>query len=165
MHYAPLYEILPELARSETRSATVRNSPILPDGEYILIEAYCNDPTCDCRRVMFNVCTAGSNKLLAVVAYGWESKSFYARWFGKNDPVIIQRMQGPILNPGSPQSKLAPALLQLVSEVLQDKAYVARLQRHYALYKQALNDPVLSVFAQRYRRLRPKSKSRRKKRP
>lgn len=162
MHYAPFFELFPELARSETRTATVRNHLFLPDGDYALIEAYCNEPTCDCRRVMFNVYAAGSNKLLAVIAYGWESKSFYADWFGKNDPAIIQQMQGPILNPGSPQSKLAPGLLQLVTEVLQDKAYLARLQRHYALFKQALNEPRALTFAQRYKQLR--SKSRRRKR-
>lgn len=73
---------------------------------------------------------------------------------------IIQQMQGPILHAGSPQSKLAPGLLQLVTEVLQDKAYLARLQRHYALFKQALNDPILSTFAQRYKRLRSKPRRR-----
>jgi uncharacterized protein YecA (UPF0149 family) len=35
----------------------------------------------------------------------------------------------------SPQSKLAPALLRQIKVVLQDKKYIARLKRHYNLFK------------------------------
>ena len=45
-------------------------------------------------------------------------------------------MQGPILNPGSPQSELAPALLDMVrGVVLKDREYIARLKRHYQMFK------------------------------
>ncbi|MCA9872843.1 MAG: hypothetical protein KC441_04295 [Anaerolineales bacterium] len=54
--YAPLHELLIELARRETRSATVNNDPALPDGAYGLIEAYCNERGCDCRRVLSIFC-------------------------------------------------------------------------------------------------------------
>ncbi len=161
MFYAPLYELLPELARRETRSVTIENNPSLPDGEYGLLEAYCNEPGCDCRRVMFNIFTPDSHKALAVVAYGWESKAFYANWFGRNDPDIIQQMQGPILNPDSPQSALAPALVQLVDYVLQDEAYVVRLKRHYRLFKQKVNDQAGCPARRRPRRAKPKTKKRR----
>ena len=159
MFYAPFYELFPELARRETLSVTVKNDPSLPDGEYGLLEAYCNEPGCDCRRVMFNIFTPDSPEALAVVAYGWESKAFYADWFGRYDPDIIQQMQGPILNPDSPQSELAPALLQLVDYVLQDEAYVARLKRHYRLFKQ---DQAGYPSRHRSRRSKPKAKKRKR---
>ena len=60
MFFAPFYELFPELAPRETRSVTIKNDPSLPDGEYGLIEAYCNEPGCDCRRVMFNIFTSDS---------------------------------------------------------------------------------------------------------
>ena len=45
-------------------------------------------------------------------------------------------MQGPILNFGSPQSKYASAFLELVAGLLTaDPNYVARLQRHYQMFK------------------------------
>jgi hypothetical protein len=158
MFYAPFYELFPELARRETRSVTIKGNPSLPDGEYGLIEAYCHEPGCDCRRVMFNIFTPESPEALAVVAYGWESKAFYADWFGSYDPDIIQQMQGPILNPASPQSELAPALVQLVRYVLQDEEYVVRLKRHYRLFKEKVNEQ--AGYASR----RPKPKAKKRKR-
>ncbi|MGB5060998.1 MAG: hypothetical protein WBO48_20015 [Candidatus Promineifilaceae bacterium] len=41
---------------------TIKNDPFLPDGEYGLLEAYCNEPGCDCRRVMFTLLTPDSHE-------------------------------------------------------------------------------------------------------
>jgi hypothetical protein len=139
MYFAPFYERFPEMAKCETRSVTVRGNPDLPDGEYGLIEAFCNRPNCDCCRVMFYILRPHERNPLAVIAYGWESDAFYARWYGQNDPRVIQEMQGPNLNFGSPQSSLAPVLLRLVEQILQDEDYVARVKRHYRLFKDAVN--------------------------
>ena len=136
MPYEPIYEKFGELAWKETRSITISGHPKLPADDYGLIEAYCNDENCDCRRVFFNVVSRKRNDIVAVIAYGWETKRFYAKWFKANDPVIIRQMQGPILNPGSPQSELAPALLEMVrGVVLKDPEYIARLKRHYQMFK------------------------------
>jgi hypothetical protein len=135
MPYEPLYERFPEIAEKETRTLIVFGHPKLPDDEYALIEAYCNEPDCDCRRVFFNVASWRTKEVLAVIAYGWESKKYYAKWFGDYDPAIIRGLQGPTLNSASHQSKLAPALLTEVTHVLQDKNYVDRLKRHYRMFK------------------------------
>ena len=76
---------------------------------------------------------------MAIVAYGWESKGFYARWFGGNDPDTIHDLQGPVLNFGSPQSKYAQAFLALIEGILRDSQYVSRLKRHYRIFKDAVN--------------------------
>ena len=53
MGFLPFHEIEPELAERETRTVTlIRGQGDLPEGAYALIESYCPDPTCDCRRVM-----------------------------------------------------------------------------------------------------------------
>ena len=141
MPYAPFYEKFPKLAEEETRSLIFFDDPELPDDEYAFIESYCNEPGCDCRRVFFNVFAARQNKIIAVIAYGWESTRFYARWFGANDPKLIKEMQGPILNLASPQSRLAPVLLQKEKDILlKDKNYVNRLKRHYAMFRKAIDD-------------------------
>ncbi len=58
---------------------------------------------------------------------------------GDDDLATIVEMQGPILNVGSPQSPLAPAILRLTEEVLlKDPAYLERIKRHYALYRQKI---------------------------
>ena len=49
-------------------------------------------------------------------------------------------MQGPNLNRDSPVSPLSPILLALVKAILlQDKAYVARVKRHYRMFKNAVD--------------------------
>lgn len=53
---------------------------------------------------------------------------------GNADSETLMDLQGPILNVGSPQSPLAPAILRLTEDVLlKDPAYVDRIKRHYTL--------------------------------
>jgi hypothetical protein len=136
--YAPFYEEFPDIADKETRMLTVLNIPGLPPGRYYFIEAYCDEPGCDCRRVFFNVVDE-KTRVQAVIAYGWESREFYVKWFGEDDPTVIRELQGPILNLASPQSPLAPMLLKQMDLVLRDRNYVERLKRHYTMYKAAIN--------------------------
>jgi len=124
MYLVPFYTLFPELAWAETRSITLQRHPILPDDEYSVIEAYCTDPKCNCRRVMLNVIgLRQGNEYLAAISFGFDRR--------KPDA-------GPFLDPMNPQSKYAPALLRLVAtEILSDPAYVARLERHYRKSKGA----------------------------
>jgi hypothetical protein len=141
MSYEPFHERFPEIAWKETRTLTTFGYPNLPDDEYGLVEAYCNDRDCDCRRVFFNVASRKQEKIIAVIAYGWESRDFYVRWFGRDEPRVIDELKGPALNSASRQSELAPALLEAVREVLADPAYVARLKRHYRMFKETVDGP------------------------
>jgi hypothetical protein len=143
MPYEPFHERFPEIAEKETRTLIAINDPDLPDGEYGLVEAYCNEPDCDCRRVFFHVADWRTGRILAVIAYGWESKEYYVKWFGENDPDIIKKLQGPALNLLSHQSELAPVLLQKVKYVLRDRNYLGRIKRHYEMFKETVDDEVV----------------------
>ncbi len=135
MSMAPFHVRFPEIAKHETRSVTVRGAPGLPDGEYGFIEFYCNDPGCDCRRVVINVlCSTTGPKIWASINYGWESLAFYERWMG--DKETARNAQGATLDPFNQQSPYSQALLKLFEQVcLADAGYVARLKRHYELFK------------------------------
>ena len=163
MPYTLFDEKFLQIARKETRSFMSINDPVLGNDEFGLLEMYCDEPGCDCRRVMFSVISRQHEKVMAVVAYGWENAQFYADWFGHHDPNIIKEMQGPILNLGSPQSSLAPALLATVAHIiLQDKQYVDRLKRHYALFRDTIDKETAVSSSRRQRRVKkPKRKKRR----
>ena len=136
MPHVPFHEKFPEIAKKETRVIISINDPKLPKGEYALIESYCDEKGCDCRRVFFNVFSERHKKVVAVIAYGWENRNFYANWFGDNDPEVIEDLKGPSLNLASPQSKLAPILLDRINfYILKDKDYIERLKRHYRMFK------------------------------
>ena len=139
MPYGPFYEEFPDIAEKETRMLTVFDIPGLPPGQYFFVEAYCDEPGCDCRRVFFNVIDGQTNQLKAVIAYGWESREFYVNWFGADDPTVIKELQGPALNMASPQSPLAQMLLKQMNVILKDRNYVERLKRHYTMYKAAID--------------------------
>ena len=141
MPFEPFYERFRDLAIKETRNITIfEGHPTLPADEYGLVELYCNDENCDCRRVIFNVLSKNRNDYVAVIGYGWESANFYRQWTSRKDPEVVRELQGPILNPLSPQSELAPALLELMRElVLKDPLYVARLNRHYQMFKEKVD--------------------------
>jgi hypothetical protein len=128
--FIPFYRVEPELAEQETRTITVvRADDDLPEGTYGLIESYCPDPTCDCRRVMLNVARKEQIErgFLATISYGFDRDKDLA---------------GPFLDPLNPQSEYSEALLELVTvSTLRDRQYVQRLEDHYHLVKRAAADP------------------------
>jgi hypothetical protein len=145
MAYTLFQELFPETALTETRTAKIPvGNSWLPADEYGLLEAYCDEEDCDCRRVFFNVISRKRNDLVAVVAYGWESEAFYTKWYGGEpdneiELLAIQEMRGLVLNDASPQSELAPAILKLVTHLLTDPAYEARIKRHYRIFKEKVD--------------------------
>ena len=128
----------PEIAEKETRNITIMDSKRfdLPNGVYVFHEMFCRERGCDCRRVFFYVTSAPRHKVEAVVCYGWGSVDFYKKWYKGDDPDMIAEMKGPALNVGSPQSIHAPAILELVKNVLiEDRDYIERIKRHYNMFK------------------------------
>jgi hypothetical protein len=142
MPFAPFHELCPAVAKAETRTVTLLEPRLgIPVGDYSFLEMFCNEENCDCRRVFRMVISSVRKDVEAVIAWGWEDESFYKRWLGMNDPAMIAEMRGPCLNVGSPQSNVAPALLELAQTVLlADPAYVDRIKRHYALFRAKVDE-------------------------
>ncbi len=154
MSYRPFHDLFLEIARRETRSIPIgRGTEFgLPPGRYTLIELYCADGGCDCRRVFLQVVSSAIDRPLAVIAFGWESDAFYARWARDDDPEVIHELKGPILNMASDQSNLADAILRMVSAIpLRDASYVDQLKTHYRLFRDAV-DGATSPFGRRTNR-------------
>jgi len=135
MPYTVFHEKFSEIEKEETQSLIAIADPELPEGNYALVEAYCDEVGCDCRRVFFNIYSERRNEVVAVIAYGWENRKFYADWFGDNDPQIIDDLKGPALNLASHQSELAPILLDKIKYVLNDRNHIERIKRHYRMFK------------------------------
>jgi hypothetical protein len=136
MPFVPFHNFFPEIAQRETRSLILDETVCgLPADEYGMVELYCDEKDCDCRRVMFHI-IAKQHGPLAVVNYGWEDMDFYRDWL-HFDPMMDPRvLKGPNLNLGSPQSRYADSLLAFVDQVLlADPAYIERLKRHYGMVR------------------------------
>jgi hypothetical protein len=154
----------PEIAERETRTVTLlqRLPSGLAPGEYSLLEMFCDEPRCDCRRVMFCVFSSRTKEVEATVAFGWESRDFYVKWMGDDDPLVIDDLRGPVLNLGSPQSRQAPAILELIETVvLRDRDYIERVKRHYALFREKIDGKHTSTKrAIRRRKKKPRARRR-----
>ena len=137
MAMTPFYTRFRDLAFREMRVATIRGRSDIPDGEYGFLELYCEEPGCDCRRVIINVIsmTTGS-KVWATINYGWETPEYYASWSSVKESA--EDMSGAWLDPLNPQTQYAWAFLELFEYILLDQAYVDRIKRHYDMFKEAL---------------------------
>jgi hypothetical protein len=133
-YLVPFLNVDPDLAAKETRTATLFEAHEgIPAGAYGLIESYCPDAECDCRRVMINVIEKERPaRTLASIGYGFDREAEDA---------------GPYLDPLNEQCPCAGALMGLVEGVaLNDPDYVARLERHYELVKRAAADPAHPAY-------------------
>jgi len=136
MYLIPFYVVDPDLAARETRVTTLfkLSKEGVPEGEYGLLEFYCPDPDCDCRRVMINVVEKDRpTEFLASISYGFDHDAEDA---------------GPYLDPLNKQCAYADGLLRMVERVaFSDVRYLARLKHHYALVKRAATDPDHPAYA------------------
>ena len=131
-YLCPFHELFPEQAWKEYRVMDLFKHEVIPPDGYALIESYCIDPDCDCRRVMLNVLSRQGRQHVATISFG----------FDRDDEVA-----GPYLDSLNPQSEYAEALLELVEElILSDPDYVARLESHYQQVKRAVFFPAPDIL-------------------
>lgn len=130
-----MYRRLPELAEKETRTALVMPGNKLPAGEYAMLESFCNDKKCDCRRVFINVEHEG--KILATIGYGWEDIGFYEEWTGDDD--LAKHCKGPVLEFTGVHTSMSNDILKFFKEtMLMDETFLERLNAHYNAFKESL---------------------------
>lgn len=126
-----LYLLLPELAQRETRDITILPPERrIPPGRYSFIETYCQDPDCDCRRVLLKVFSHELKQTVATIGHSFEPP-------GPDDLVPEQTFLDPI----SQQSKWSKAILEVFLTQVLDDVYAERLVRHYEAVKAAVKDP------------------------
>lgn len=132
----PFHHRFPGLGTRETRTITTAGIASLPADEYALVELYCDELGCDCRRVVIEIIARSTGDILAIINYGWESMEFYKQKLGLEE--YAREVVEASLDPLNPQSRHAPILLNLFREVVKDRAYNDRLAQHYRLFKDSL---------------------------
>lgn len=132
MGMMPFHAAFRETAEIETRTVTPLNRDGLPNRTFLLMELYCNEPRCDCRRVMINVIDTERRQHVATINHGFASPA----------PPHDDNGQ-TFLDPLNPQSAMSAALLGLFEEMIgSDGEYRQRLERHYAMWRSVVDDPL-----------------------
>lgn len=142
MPFVDFHTRFPVIAEREVRTLTILpgGDSEIPVGRYGFVDMYCDEPGCDCRRVFFTVAVEGSRNPAAVISWGWEAESFYARWMREADPNVVRHLKGPSLEPPfGPHTSVARHLLEFTDEVLlSDPDYVDRIRRHYKMFRESV---------------------------
>ena len=135
MDFIPFYSGYKDVAAKETRTLKITADDLgVPRGEYMLLENYCTDKSCDCRKVMINVIEVNSpRQILATIGYGWESVAFYTQWM-HGDKEIARMITGAYLELGGIQSQYAQHFLEVFKASLTDE-YVNTIKKHYSMFK------------------------------
>lgn len=132
----------PEIAPFETRSFLNINNDTFPKGHYFIIENYCNDKKCDCRKVIINI--VKGDEIFATIGYGWENITFYQEWV--KDKELGLEMKGPSLEVAGEQTEYANNILKFFNEViLKYHVFLQRLKKHYKLFKDRINENSIST--------------------
>jgi len=123
--------LFPKEAKNETRAVT----PVFPGKvtghRYMLMEYFCIDPKCDCRRVMINVIDTENDVHVATINHAFEPPK----------PPFEDEGQ-TFLDLMNPQSALSDDLLDMFKKmVADDEEYRQRLERHYKMWKSVVDDP------------------------
>lgn len=127
----PFHRLFPQQAKDECRTLSPVHHQVLPPHTFLLVEFYCVEPHCDCRRVLLNVMDVDDRKQVATISYGFDPPK----------PPVDDEEQA-FLDPLNPQSRMSEPLLSLFQEMLElDPAYQRRLVRHYSMWKRVVDDP------------------------
>ena len=103
-----------------------------------MLNAYCMDKKCDCRRAMVFILApdqVAQTHPMNVLSYGWEPKSYYKKEFPHMDGPELDWFKGPALDPYQRQSQYGPLFLDQFKLALQFPSYQKRLIRHYVQFK------------------------------
>ena len=128
--------LYPDLGAAETRCIIVQSGGRWhrreeEAEEFALFELYCAEPGCNCRRVLFNVVSKRLDRHVATINHAFEAP-------GEKSAVSEQTF----LDPLNRQSDLSEDLLAILTRrVLMDSEYCRRLERHYAMFKEVVNNP------------------------
>ncbi len=132
----PFYDIFPKIAKEETHCFHLlqndENPEAPPIGSYSLVELYCPDQNCDCRKVNIVIVSNEDKKEYVIIQFGWEDQAFYNEHFGFDD----HGLPGPSYAPMQFLGQYADFFFEKFEKLcITDKAYVASLKKHYNLIK------------------------------
>ena len=134
----PFFDKCPEVGKKEMLHFALKDEEGLPDGDYSLIEAFCDNPDCDCRNAHIGFFKRTPEpKGLATINYGWESRNYYINIFLNKEEA--GKVQGTCIIEAE-RPEIGDAALRVVNKILQDTDYSEKIKKHYKMFKHALRE-------------------------
>jgi hypothetical protein len=131
-------DLFPDLAAQRMVTVHVeRRRKRLPVELYWLIEYYCDEPDCDCRRMLLSAVAIGyGDRIFASIHFGWENPGFYRQWDASPDLRNARLLTQGVLDPAALNCDWADVILREVrKQVFSDPKAVRRFIKHYEMAK------------------------------
>ena len=128
-----------DIALKTRRVSLLQDMFGLSKGAYFLVESYCVDGSCDCRKVMINVIAGDKNIILGTIGFGWEGPEYYIKWM-YDDEKAGRALVGAYIEPGGIQNGLENECLELVKYSLCDLNYIKLIKERYKIFKDIIHN-------------------------
>ena len=134
MEFIPAGEIIG--MAHQVRTLGIKESPLLPDGEYTFVDFHCTKASCDCRWTLIQVLLNGTH--VSTIGFGWESPEFYKEWMGaKSDDEYMPQMHGATIDISSP-NKVSPQGMLAFFNAYRDEKWISVFESNYYAVKAQL---------------------------
>lgn len=141
MAFDLFYHYFPEIAGKETRELTITADNDILSGSYSLMEMFCINPDCDCRKVILNIVSQKENKVVSIINYGWENEEFYKATCEVDEESVYKYLSPLTFVPESEQKRYSSELSNAVMNyVLKDPSYIQRIKQHYSIFKEKMKN-------------------------
>ncbi|MEK7066462.1 MAG: hypothetical protein AAB965_02755 [Patescibacteria group bacterium] len=138
--FVPFSSLISEDVALKTRKVSLlQNMFGLSKGSYLLVENYCVDEDCDCRKVMINVVDMDKNIILGTIGFGWELPKYYIEWM-YGDEKAGKALAGAYIELGGIQNGLENECLELVKNSLHDSNYIELIKGRYKIFKNLIRN-------------------------
>jgi hypothetical protein len=113
------------------------------NGPYHMVDLLCQDYMCDCHKVSIVITDAARKSVLATVAYGWKSKSYYYRWGLDKDTT--GSLTSGFLDPWSIQTVHSPFFLSFIKrKINSDPGFMNQIKKRYRMFKERVDSPLFT---------------------
>jgi hypothetical protein len=109
-------------------------------GPYHIFDLYCQDYGCECHKVTMVIADDSQENILATIAYGWKSKSYYYKWGLDKDGS--ESLTSGFLDPFGNQTVHSSIFLNFIRrKINREPQFMMKIKKRYRMFKNHVDSP------------------------
>ncbi len=107
---------------------------------YHMLDLYCQDYACDCHKVSIAILDEKQETVLATIAYGWKSRTYYYKWGLDKDTA--ESLTSGFLDPWAIQTVHGSVFLDFVRrKINREPQFMNKIKKRYRIFKDHTYSP------------------------
>jgi len=132
--------LFPDLGDLEPFYLSSIQGALTSTGPYHIFDLYCQDYGCECHKVTMVIVDDSQKNVLATIAYGWKSKSYYYKWGLDKD--ASESLTSGFLDPWCRQTVDASIFLDFIRrKINREPQFVSQIKKRYRMFKDHVDSP------------------------